>query len=53
MMRKQDRAPSSTETMLATIIYEALREITRRDEFSGAYTLLEDPRDISNIWGET
>lgn len=53
MMRKQDRAPSRTETMLATIIYEALREITRRDEFSGAYTLLEDPRDISNIWAET
>jgi LysR family transcriptional regulator, nitrogen assimilation regulatory protein len=52
MMRRGDRSPTDAELTLAAIIYEALRDISHRDEFSGAYTLLDDPRSVTNVWEE-
>ena len=52
MMRKGDKPPSNAETTLAGIIFEGLREVTRRDEYSGAYALLDDPRSATELWGE-
>lgn len=46
MMRKGGQPPSDAEIKITAIICEALRDIARRDEFSGAYTLLDDPHDI-------
>jgi LysR family nitrogen assimilation transcriptional regulator len=47
IIRKGDQAPSVAEITLATIIHRALRDITHRDEYSGAYTLLDDRQDLS------
>jgi LysR family transcriptional regulator, nitrogen assimilation regulatory protein len=52
MMRKGTQPPTDAETTLTTVIYQALRDIAHRDEFSGAYMLLDDPRSVSNIWEE-
>lgn len=53
MLRKSDSLPSAGEVTLANIIYNALKDITRRDEYSGAYTLLSDPCSMSSIWDES
>ena len=50
MMRHSGHSAVDAEVMLAAIIYRALSETTRRDEYSGAYTLLDDPRSSSSLW---
>ncbi len=52
LMRKAANSPSAAENMLAAVIYQALEEVAHRDGYSGAYTLLDDPRNMSNLWGD-
>lgn len=52
LMRKGGHPPSDAEMKIITIVCDALRDVARRDEFSGAYTFLDDPQDVSNTWNE-